>query len=236
MPRTRTVASWQAAPQAFPSLNGGAAFPDVHGQATSFWLDSTDAQLQYAFVPDDFSGTFVITHWTNPGTAGSTDNAPNGILDYINSTQVLPAPSSKDVQSSYAASNVGLAQLTSTGDVYYLPAFSASGGYAVDGSAAWAKVGYSLAGSGTASSASAAPAASSAASSVVSGASSAASSGASRASSASARASSAGTSPSASASAAAGGGGSGAGLAVDFNGVGGLALTAFVGLGALLLL
>ena len=92
---------------------------------------------------------YVITHWTSPSTAGSTDGAPSGISSFINSTQVLPAPSSKDTASTYAASDTSLVQLTSTGELYYLPVFGSSaevGGYAVKSDAAWSKIGYTLAG------------------------------------------------------------------------------------------
>lgn len=50
-------ATWQEAAQAFPTLNNGAAFPSSHGQATSFFQESGDVQLQVAFIPDDFSAS-----------------------------------------------------------------------------------------------------------------------------------------------------------------------------------
>jgi hypothetical protein len=140
------AANWQPEAQTFPTLNNGAAFPASHGQAASFFLASTDAQLQFAYVPDDFSSTYIITHWTSPSTAGSTDGAPDGISSFINSTQILPAPSSKDTASVYAASTSSLVQLTSSGELYYINALPSTGGYAVAGDAAWAKIGYTASG------------------------------------------------------------------------------------------
>lgn len=175
--------------QAFSLANGATDnFPTSSGQALPIPLASTDvsratsrwafktatdnhsfnkAGKQIVYVPDDFSHTYVLTHWTNPGDWSSVSNgmtdtarmmefltvlsmlqlsdAPAGIESLINSTQTLPAPSSQDRSAAYAASANTLVQFTSSGDVYYLP--SAFGnGWTVQANAAWQKLGYSVAG------------------------------------------------------------------------------------------
>jgi len=132
--------------QAFSLANGATDnFPTSAGQALPIPLASTDAGKQIVYVPDDFSHTYVLTHWTNPGDWSSLSDAPAGIESLINSTQTLPAPSSQDRSAAYAASANTLVQFTSSGDVYYLP--SAFGnGWTVQANAAWQKLGYSVAG------------------------------------------------------------------------------------------
>ncbi|KAL7415643.1 hypothetical protein BDY24DRAFT_381758 [Mrakia frigida] len=188
-------AAWQAEPQTFPTLNSGTAFPSSHGQATSFFLASGDAQLQFAFVDDAFTNTFILTHWTSPSTAGSTDGAPSGISPYLNSTQLLPAPSQQDTGATYAASATDLVQLTSTGELYYLTVLGSSsevGGYAVESGATWTKIGYAV-GGGSGSSTAAAGASASAS---AGGSASASGSGVAASASASASASAAAASAS----------------------------------------
>lgn len=81
--------------------SGDKTFPALHGQATSFFME-TGVQQEFAFVPDDFSATYVI-------------NVEN------NSTRTLPPPTTKDTKSSYAAGITSLVQLDSTGAVSYVP-------------------------------------------------------------------------------------------------------------------
>lgn len=86
--------------QAFSLANGATDnFPTSSGQALPIPLASTDvscaashwmfktvtdnlsfnqAGKQIVFVPDDFSHTYVLTHWTNPGDWSSVSN---GITD-----------------------------------------------------------------------------------------------------------------------------------------------------------
>jgi len=81
--------------------SGPATFPSIHGQATSFFRE-TGVQQEFAFLPDDFSGTYVINVETN-------------------TTQVLAPPPSKDTNAIYFAGITSLIQLDSTGAVSYLP-------------------------------------------------------------------------------------------------------------------
>jgi hypothetical protein len=103
------------------------------------------------FIPDDFSNTYLVSHWTNPGDYSSTDGAPFA-TDLINSTQILPAPSNKDTQAAYAASPSDLVQVGSNGDIYYIAGGVAN--YQVASGASWTKMGYSLTGLGGSSSSS----------------------------------------------------------------------------------
>lgn len=81
-----------------------------------------------------------------------TSDAPAGIADYINSTQTMPAPTSKDVSSSYAASDTALVQMDSTGALYYVTG-AFGNGWQVPTGLSWQKLGYTLAGvTGTGSS------------------------------------------------------------------------------------
>jgi hypothetical protein len=87
--------------QSYPENNGTSAFPATHGQATSFFQE-TGVQQEFAFIPDDFSATYVINVEKN-------------------STQVLAPPESKDTSAIYFAGITSLVQLDSTGAVSYLP-------------------------------------------------------------------------------------------------------------------
>jgi len=80
---------------------GDKTFPAVHGQTTSFFKDS-GVQQEFAFIPDDFSATYVINVEKN-------------------STQTLPPPTVKDTKSFYVAGITSLVQLDPTGAVYFLP-------------------------------------------------------------------------------------------------------------------
>jgi len=87
--------------QSYPSAGGGSPFPAIHGQASSFF-QPTGVQQEFAFIPDDFSGTYVVNVETN-------------------TTTVLPPPASKDTAAFYFAGITSLVQLDSTGAVSYLP-------------------------------------------------------------------------------------------------------------------
>jgi hypothetical protein len=95
------------------------------------------------FVPNDFSDSYVVTHWTNPSTYSSTDGAPFA-TSLINTTQTLPAPSSKDTNAAYAAS---------PGNIYYMTN-PVGGDFTVQSGASWQKMSYSLSGAGSGSSSS----------------------------------------------------------------------------------
>ena len=62
----------------------------------------TGVQQEFAYIPDDYSATYVV-------------NVEN------NSTRTLPSPSVKDTKSSYTAGITSLVQLDSTGLVYFVP-------------------------------------------------------------------------------------------------------------------
>jgi hypothetical protein len=85
--------------QSYPGVNN-ATFPAAHGQVTSFFKDS-GVQEEFAFIPDDFSGTYVV-------------NVEN------NSTRTLPPPTVKDPKSSFVAGITSLVQLDSTGAVTFV--------------------------------------------------------------------------------------------------------------------
>ncbi|KAF7377659.1 hypothetical protein MSAN_00188800 [Mycena sanguinolenta] len=91
---------WQEGAQSFSSN-----FPDSHGQATSFFVDSgTNAGVQneIAFIPDDGSATYVINVDTN-------------------TTQTLAGPSTVDANARYFASETALVQIASNGALIWLP-------------------------------------------------------------------------------------------------------------------
>ncbi|KAK4687433.1 hypothetical protein P7C73_g2682, partial [Tremellales sp. Uapishka_1] len=176
-------AYFQPTAQAYPTVNGGTTFPDTPGQAISVPLASNDVQYQMVFIPTDFSNTYVVTHWTDPGNYATTSTVPF-TSSLINSTQILPAPSSQDANAAYAASDTALVQIDAAGDLYYITgAFTPS--FDVATSASWTKMSYTLAGTGgtvsssssssTSASASASSSASASASSSVSASGSSAS-------------------------------------------------------------
>ncbi|KAF7345667.1 hypothetical protein MVEN_01586400 [Mycena venus] len=76
-------------------------FPDVRGKATSFFVDGT-FQQQIAFIPDDGSHTFIIDVKANV-------------------TQIMAGPSIIDSAATYFASTGALVQLSSSGNVSWLP-------------------------------------------------------------------------------------------------------------------
>ncbi|ORX36369.1 hypothetical protein BD324DRAFT_642541 [Kockovaella imperatae] len=139
-------AYFQPTPQSYPTLNGGEAFPDSGGQAINVPNEANNAPDQMVFFPNDFSNSYVVTHWTNPGSYNSTSGVPFA-TDLINTTQILPAPSSQDQQASYAASPTDLVQIDTAGNIYYMTnAISSS--YTVQSGASWTKMSYQLVGSG----------------------------------------------------------------------------------------
>jgi len=101
--------------QSYPGDNNE-TFPTTHGKTTSFFKE-TGVQEEFAFIPDDFSGTYVI-------------NVEN------NSTQTLAPPPVKDPGSSYVAGITSLLQLDSTGVTSFLPYVNGS----TNTTAAWSTV------------------------------------------------------------------------------------------------
>ncbi|KAF8201128.1 hypothetical protein K438DRAFT_1758439 [Mycena galopus ATCC 62051] len=89
-------AFWQSGSQSFSSN-----FPDSHGEATSFFLD-TGVQEEIAFIPDDGSATYIINVATN-------------------TTQTVAGPSTVDADATYFASTTALVQLASNGALSWLP-------------------------------------------------------------------------------------------------------------------
>lgn len=140
---------FQPQAQAYPTMNGGKTFPDQPGQAVSVPTSGNSSPQQMLFVPNDFSSSYVVTHWTNPGDYSSMQGVPFA-QDLINSTQILPAPTSQDKQAAYACSTDSCVQIDTKGDIYYISGAIKSDS-TVDGSATWSKMGYSL-GGGSASS------------------------------------------------------------------------------------
>ncbi|KAF9788705.1 hypothetical protein BJ322DRAFT_1183841 [Thelephora terrestris] len=100
------------------SYPGSKTFPATHGQATSFF-NQTGVQQEFAFIPDDFSSTYVI-------------NVEN------NSTRTLPPPTVQDTKSSYVAGITSLVQLDSAGSVFFVP--YTPGDDTVNVNAAWSSV------------------------------------------------------------------------------------------------
>ncbi|KAJ7220509.1 hypothetical protein GGX14DRAFT_674937, partial [Mycena pura] len=93
------VSFWQPTPQLFKS--DSTDFPDSHGQAVSFFLD-TGVQETIAFIPDDGSHTYLVNVETN-------------------TTQTVVGPSTVDASATYFASTSALVQLSSSGAVSWLP-------------------------------------------------------------------------------------------------------------------
>ncbi|CAK5281529.1 unnamed protein product, partial [Mycena citricolor] len=89
-------AFWQPGSQ---SYNGN--FPDTHGQATSFFLDSV-VQENIAFIPDDGSATYIVNV-------------------QFNTTNTMAGPSTVDSKAVYFASETALVQLASSGAVSWIP-------------------------------------------------------------------------------------------------------------------
>ena len=137
-------ALFQQEAQSYPTTGGGSAFPDTAGQAISIPNSGDAPPYQMVFVPNDFSNSYVVTHWTDPGNYLTTDTAPMS-LSLVNSTQILPAPPSKDSLAAYAASPSSLVQIDSNGDIYYI-ASAVGSDYTVSSGASWQKMSYTLSG------------------------------------------------------------------------------------------
>ncbi|KZT68947.1 hypothetical protein DAEQUDRAFT_765947 [Daedalea quercina L-15889] len=103
--------------QSYPASSGN-SFPAAHGKTASFF-QSEGVQQEFAFIPDDGSATYVI-------------NVEN------NSTTSYAGPTSKDADSSYAASITALVQLDSTGNLYFFP--YTEGDTSANTAASWTKV------------------------------------------------------------------------------------------------
>lgn len=132
-------AYFQNQTQLYPTQNNGVSFPNRAGQATNFMSPDDSAPFQMLYVPDDFSQTYVVTHWTNPGDYLNTTGAPMGAA-LINSTQLLPPPELKDVDAAYAASVSDVVQINNKGEIYYIQ--NAVTKYNVDSDAKWQKLNY----------------------------------------------------------------------------------------------
>ncbi|KAJ7489408.1 hypothetical protein FB451DRAFT_1337161 [Mycena latifolia] len=103
---------WQPTPQEYGD------FPDSHGQATSFFLDS-GVQQEIAFIPDDGSHTYIVNVETN-------------------TTQTVAGPTTVDAKATYFASTTALVQLASSGAVSWMP-YSATDASA-NSAASWSTV------------------------------------------------------------------------------------------------
>ncbi|KAG0697892.1 hypothetical protein DFH29DRAFT_991248 [Suillus ampliporus] len=103
---------FQPQAQAYP-LSNGSAFPATYGQVTSFFQADNTVQQEFAFIPTDFSATYIINVETN-------------------TTQALAAPTTKDSKATYFAG------LASNGAVSYLPYLE--GNTSTNAAATWASV------------------------------------------------------------------------------------------------
>lgn len=107
---------FQPTVQSYPAASGS-TFPSTHGQTASFFLES-GVQTQFAFIPDDGSGTFVV--------------------DVVNNATIpLSAPTDKS-SSTFAASITALVQLTEDGNIFWLP--YTPGNTAESQAASWSKL------------------------------------------------------------------------------------------------
>ncbi|KAG1738140.1 uncharacterized protein EDB91DRAFT_1139249 [Suillus paluster] len=109
---------FQPQAQAYP-LPNGSAFPATYGYATSFFQADNTVQQEFAFIPEDFSATYIINVETN-------------------TTQALAAPTTKDTKATYFAGITALVQLSSNGAVSYLPYLE--GNTSTNPAATWASV------------------------------------------------------------------------------------------------
>lgn len=122
--------------QKYNGKNDGKTFPNKAGQATSITLpkDKNLPPQQMLYVPEDFSNTYVVTHWTNKDDPSKTDGSPMN-KDLINTAQVLPPPTCQDKDASYACAGATCAQVDKDGNVYYINAINDD--YTVKGDAKW---------------------------------------------------------------------------------------------------
>jgi len=91
---------FQPTAQTFATNGSSTPFPETHGQTASFF-QTTGVQQEFAFIPDDGSQTYVIN------VEGNT-------------TAILPGPSDKS-SSTFAAGITSLVQLSSEGNIFFLP-------------------------------------------------------------------------------------------------------------------
>ncbi|KAF9068494.1 hypothetical protein BDP27DRAFT_815887 [Rhodocollybia butyracea] len=130
-------------------------FPAQHGQTASIFMPANDG-LAFAYIPDDGSATYII--------------------DVVsNTTTTMAGPSAKDSSASYFASDAAIVQLTSSGDVNFIPYTNSS----ADSSASWSTVKNLVSVAPTSSAGSATGTASGSKSSATSGSSSGSGSGSS---------------------------------------------------------
>jgi len=104
--------------QKYPINGSSNNFPVTHGQATSFFLPPPAVQEEFAFIPDDGSQTYVINVQSN-------------------TTASLAGPSDKS-PSTFTSSMTSLVQLTSAGNIFYLP--YTAGDASTNSQAAWTKL------------------------------------------------------------------------------------------------
>lgn len=120
---------------------GGKNFPASSGQAVSL-LQSNSTPYQNLFVPDDFSASYIVTHWTALYAYNVTTGSPMS-ASLINSTQSLPAPTSQDKEAAYACSETDCVQIDTQGNIYYI-ANAVAKDFTVSAGATWQKMGYTL--------------------------------------------------------------------------------------------
>ncbi|CAK9786521.1 hypothetical protein CC85DRAFT_283117 [Cutaneotrichosporon oleaginosum] len=132
---------WQPQPAAYTAV-GGRNFPAQSGQAVSLLTpNSTLPPYQNLFVPDDFSGAYIVTHYTADWSWNDTRSAPMAV-NLINSTQALPAPTAQDKEASYACSDTDCVQIDTQGNIYYINAVGKD--YTIAPGATWQKLDYTL--------------------------------------------------------------------------------------------
>lgn len=132
---------WQPQPAPYTAV-GGKNFPAQSGQAVSLLTANTTLPpYQNLFVPDDFSSTYIVTHWTADWSWNDTRTAPMAV-NLINSTQELPAPTAQDKESSYACSETDCVQIDTQGNIYHINAVGKD--YTVTSGAKWEKLSYTL--------------------------------------------------------------------------------------------
>ncbi|KAJ3306322.1 hypothetical protein HDV03_005289 [Kappamyces sp. JEL0829] len=87
----------------------GPPFPQTPGKTAIIPVQSNSVPLVFAFIPDDYSGTFIL----------------NGEVT-TNSSRLLPPPAVKDLKAQYAATATHLLQLTSSYQVWAIDHTAAS--------------------------------------------------------------------------------------------------------------
>ncbi len=99
--------------QPIPQTYNPASFPTMHGKAVSiFQPEGKGVQTEFAYIPDDFSGTYVVNVVSN-------------------TTKTLTAPPKVDLSAGFAASTNSIVMLGNDGVVralVYNPKTTTSGG------------------------------------------------------------------------------------------------------------